>query len=112
MLNKGIFYHGLQTLGGGSTLGGLILGAMAVCIIDRQFMKSAGFALAGAVLTFFGLMHGEHIGIAQTPLVAVSYLVVSGILVACAKFSVPAALPEENGHESGEEEIAADSQPA
>jgi len=91
MLNKGIFYHGLQTLGGGSTLGGLILGATAVCIIDRQFMKAAGFALAGAILTFFGLMHGEHIGIAQTPLVAISYLVISGILLGCAKFALKAS---------------------
>jgi AGZA family xanthine/uracil permease-like MFS transporter len=88
MLSKGIFYHGLQTLGGGSTLGGLILGATTVCIIDRNFMKAAGFALTGAVLTFFGLMHGEHVGIAQTPLVAASYLIVSGILLGCAKFSL------------------------
>jgi len=93
MLNKGIFYHGLQILGGGSTLGGLILGATAVCIIDRTFMKAAGFALAGAVLTFFGLMHGEHVGVAQTPLVAASYLIVSGLLVGCAKFAVKADEP-------------------
>jgi AGZA family xanthine/uracil permease-like MFS transporter len=93
MLNQGIFYRGLQTLGGGSTLGGLILGATAVCIIDRHFMKAAGFALAGAILTFFGLMHGEHVGIAQTPLVAVSYLIVSGLLLGCAKFAVKANEP-------------------
>jgi len=94
MLNKGIFYHGLQTLGGGSTLGGLILGATAVCIIDRNFMKASGFALAGAIMTFFGLMHGEHVGIAQTPLVAVSYLIVAGILLGCAKLALnPGDLP-------------------
>jgi len=90
MMNKGIFYHGLQTLGGGSTLGGLILGATAVCIIDRNLVKAAGFAFAGAILTFFGLMHGEHVGIAQTPLVSISYLIVSGILLGCAKLTVPA----------------------
>jgi len=94
MLNKGIYYHGLQILGGGSTLGGLILGATAVCIIDRNFMKASGFALAGAIMTFFGLMHGEHVGIAQTPLVAVSYLIVAGILLGCAKLAVnPGDLP-------------------
>ena len=95
MLNKGIFYHGLQTLGGGSTLGGLILGATAVCIIDRHFMKAAGFALAGAILTFFGLMHGEHIGVAVSPVVAVSYLAIAGILVGCAKFAAVAPAPVE-----------------
>ena len=87
MINNGVFYRGLETLGGGSTLGGLILGAIAVFILDRNLIKAAGFALAGAVLTFFGLMHGSHIGFAQTPWVAASYLVVAGILVGCAKFS-------------------------
>jgi len=100
MLNQGIFYRGLQTLGGGSTLGGLILGATAVCIIDRTFKKAAGFALAGAILTFFGLMHGEHVGVAQTPLVAVSYLIVSGFLLGCAKFAVKADEPaSDDEHE-------------
>jgi AGZA family xanthine/uracil permease-like MFS transporter len=88
MLNQGIYYRGLQILGGGSTLGGLVLGAMAVCIIDRTLVKAAGFALAGAILTFFGLMHGEHIGIAQTPVVALSYLVVAVVLVGAAKLAV------------------------
>ena len=77
MRNEGVLYHGLQVLGGGSILGGLILGAIAVFIIDRNFMKAAGFALAGAVLTFFGFMHGERIGIGETPVVAVSYLMVA-----------------------------------
>ncbi len=52
-----------------------------------RFRKAAGFALAGAVLTFFGFMHGEAIGVAQTPLVAISYLVIALILVACARSS-------------------------
>jgi AGZA family xanthine/uracil permease-like MFS transporter len=95
MLNNGIFYRGLQVLGGGSTLGGLILGAAAVCIIDRHLMKAAGFALAGAILAYFGLMHGEHVGIGVSPLVAVSYLLVAGLLVVCAKFSAVVPVPIE-----------------
>lgn len=90
MKDQGVLYHGLQILGGGSILGGLILGAIAVCIIDRNFPKAAGFAFAGAVLTFFGFMHGEQIGIGQTPVVAASYLIVAGILAACSKFAVVA----------------------
>jgi AGZA family xanthine/uracil permease-like MFS transporter len=90
MLDQGIFYRGLEVLGGGSTLGGLILGATAVCIIDRQLVKAAGFTLAGAIMTFFGLMHGSGVGIAQSPLVSTGYLLVSLLLVACAKFAAPA----------------------
>jgi AGZA family xanthine/uracil permease-like MFS transporter len=69
-------------------LGGLILGAVAVCIIDRNFMKAAGFALAGAIMTFFGFMHGHQIGIAHDPTVALSYMVVAAIFAGCAKLVV------------------------
>jgi AGZA family xanthine/uracil permease-like MFS transporter len=95
MKNEGIFYNGLHVLGGGSILGGLILGAIASFIIDRKFKNAAGFALAGAVMTFFGFMHGERIGLAQTPVVAVSYLIVSGLLIACARVVVVAPRPVE-----------------
>ena len=40
MKNQGVLYDGLRVLGGGSILGGLILGAIAVFIIDRNFMKA------------------------------------------------------------------------
>ena len=106
MLNQGIFYRGLQVLGGGSTLGGLILGATAVCIIDRQLVKAAGFTLAGAIMTFFGLMHGSQVGIAQSPLVSTSYLLVSLLLVACAKFAEPAQ-PNIREHECEMAAVAA-----
>lgn len=104
MRNEGVLYHGLHVLGGGSILGGLILGAVAAFIIDRKFKNAAAFTLAGAVFTFFGFMHGERIGIAQSPLVAVSYLIVSGILIACAKFVVVVPKPAEEmagAHEAG-----------
>lgn len=84
----GILYHGLSVLGGGAILGGLMLGAITVFIIDRNFVKAAAFSLASAVLTFFGFMHGEAIGIGQTPTVAFAYLAVACVLFACAKVSV------------------------
>jgi AGZA family xanthine/uracil permease-like MFS transporter len=100
LTQNGILYHGLAVLGGGSILGGVILGAIGACIIDRHFMKAGAFALAGAGLTFFGFMHGEAIGIGQTPLVALSYLGVGAIMVGCAKFAkVAAKAPEEPVHE-------------
>ena len=83
----GVLYHGLETLGGGATLAGIILAAIVVFIIERDFAKSAAFALAGAVLTFFGLIHGEAIGIGSSIPVAISYVVVSAILLGCAKYA-------------------------
>lgn len=95
MKDQGVLYDGLRILGGGSILGGLILGAITVFIIERLFMKAAGFALAGALLTFFGFMHGEKIGIGESPVVAVSYLAIAVIFFACSKVTVEAVKPAE-----------------
>jgi AGZA family xanthine/uracil permease-like MFS transporter len=94
----GVLYHGLEVLGSGAILVSLILAAIAACMIDRAFKKAAAFALAGAILTFFGFMHSEAIGIGKTPLVAISYLGVALLLAACAKYAAvslkPAAITE------------------
>jgi adenine/guanine/hypoxanthine permease len=84
---SGVLYRGLEVLGGGAILGGLVLGAIAVFVIERKFYKAAAFALAGGALTFFGFMHGEAIGVGQSPTVAVSYLLVSLWLGGCARFA-------------------------
>jgi AGZA family xanthine/uracil permease-like MFS transporter len=89
LAQTGVLYHGLSVLGGGSILGGLVLGAIGVFVIERQFWKAAAFAAVGAGLTFLGFMHGEAIGFGQTPVVAVSYLAVAAIFIGCARFAVP-----------------------
>jgi AGZA family xanthine/uracil permease-like MFS transporter len=80
LANNGVLYHGLQVLGSGATLCGIILGSIAVMIIDGKLMKAAAFSLTGAVLTFFGLIHSEAIGVMKMPEVAVSYLLVAVFL--------------------------------
>ena len=89
----GVLYHGLEILGGGATLSGIILGAIAVFIIERDFIKAAAFSAAGAVLTFFGLMHSEAIGIGRTPTMAVSYLGITVVLMLCARYAEAAHRP-------------------
>ena len=82
----GVLYHGLEVLGGGAILGGLVLGAIGVFIIERKFSAAAAFAASGAVLSYFGFMHGEAVGIGGgfgvTPGVALAYAAVAGILLA------------------------------
>ena len=98
--NTGILYKGLATLGGGATLAGIILGAVTVFIIERQLEKAAAFAFAGSILTFFGLIHAEDLGIGQSPVVAVSYLGIAVMLYAFAKFAhVSPAVPFEMEHD-------------
>ncbi|MFH1342471.1 MAG: regulator [Pseudomonadota bacterium] len=93
---QGVLYHGLEVMGGGAILTGLVLGAIGVFVIERDFVKAAAFALAGAVLTYFGFMHGEAVGIGGglgvTPGVALAYAVVAAVFYALAKTG-PASLP-------------------
>lgn len=103
MAQSGIMYHGLGIMGGGSILAGLILAAVASFIIDRDFAKASAFAMAGAVLTFFGFMHGEEIGLARTPGVAAAYVAVAAILFGCAKLSGAVAITGEEEEEDEEE---------
>jgi adenine/guanine/hypoxanthine permease len=95
LAQTGVLYKGLEVMGGGAILAGLVLGAIGVFIIEREFMKAAYFAGAGAILTFFGFIHGEKIGFGQTPAVAVSYLAVAAVLVYCARFALVSAKPAE-----------------
>ena len=87
MAGEGVLLHGLEILGGGAVLAGLTLAAITVFIIERQLWRAAAFAAAGAALTFFGFMHGERIGVGESPAVAGSYLLVALFLAGCAKFS-------------------------
>jgi AGZA family xanthine/uracil permease-like MFS transporter len=96
----GVLYQGLDVLGGGSILTGLVLGAIGAFVLDKKFANAAAFALAGAVLTFFGFMHGQSVGIAVTPTVAVAYAIVAAFLFslsrspALASTAMPAVEPD------------------
>jgi adenine/guanine/hypoxanthine permease len=95
----GVLYHGLEVLGGGSILTGLVLGAIGVFVIEKKFTEAASFALTGAVLTFFGFMHGEAVGLAVTPTVAITYAIVAAFLFALSRSPamslVPRSAPEK-----------------
>jgi AGZA family xanthine/uracil permease-like MFS transporter len=102
MATNGVLYEGLTLLGGGAILSGLVLAAIGVFVIERRFELAAAFAMAGAILTFFGFMHGPEVGVAVTPGVALAYALVSGFLVACARLEwvervapAPTATPAE-----------------
>ena len=66
------------------------LGAIAVFVIDRQFARAAAFALAGAILTFFGLIHAEAIGLGRKPTMSIAYLMVAALLLVAGRIGVAA----------------------
>ena len=75
---------------------------MTVFIIERQLDKAGMFALAGAILTFFGFIHGEEIGVAQSPAVAIGYLAVSAMLFGFARFAEVSPAQPSVMHGEGE----------
>lgn len=87
---QGVLYHGLEVMGGGSILAGLVLGAIGVFVIERDFVKASAFALAGSVMTFFGFMHGEAVGLNVTPAVALAYAAVAVGLFALGRLGTSA----------------------
>ncbi|MDT0497299.1 regulator [Algiphilus sp. W345] len=95
----GVLYHGLEIFGSGAILCSVILASITACMIDRHFMKASVFALVGAVLTFFGFMHSEAIGVFKTPEVALSYLGVALILYICERFATEKTAQPYDGHE-------------
>ena len=95
LAGMGVLYDGLGRLGEGSILSGLVLAAIAVFIIERDFPRAAAFAAAGAVLTFFGFMHGPAVGFAVTPGLAAAYAMVGGLLYAAPRLGLlPLGLQE------------------
>ena len=105
LAQNGVLYHGLAVLGGGPTLAGVVLGAITVFLIERQFTRAAVTAAVGGVLTFFGFIHGEAIGIGSSPEVTVSYFGVALITYAAGRYAAsagPAALMPMIGTEAAE----------
>jgi len=97
----GVLYQGLDVLGNGSILSGLVLAAIGVFVIEREFVKASAFALAGAVLTYFGFMHGAAVGVGHglgvSPAVALAYAIVAAMLFVLARRTAAVAMPPAQG---------------
>ncbi|MEO3788327.1 hypothetical protein ABGB12_33790 [Actinocorallia sp. B10E7] len=81
LAGAGVVYHGLKSFGGGAILAGLILGAIAAFVIDRRFLWAAGYAGAGAALSFIGLVHGEEVRWGAAGQVSLGYLLAGLVLL-------------------------------
>ena len=61
----GVVYEGLAIFGGGAVVAGLILGAIAVFVIDREYTRAIVYTIAGAVLSILGFIHAVQLAIHQ-----------------------------------------------
>jgi AGZA family xanthine/uracil permease-like MFS transporter len=88
LAGNGVIYQGMQLFGGGATLAGLILGAIAAFIIDRAFEKAAIYAAIGAVLSFFGFINGTQLAIGNSAPIALGYAVLAGTCLVFGRTSI------------------------
>ena len=93
LATNGVIHLGLTKLGEGAVLAGMILGAIAVFMIDRRFYWAAGYSFLGAVLASIGLIHGAEVSLdfdAVQMKIALGYALMG---VVCLAFSLH-GLPE------------------
>jgi adenine/guanine/hypoxanthine permease len=57
----GVVYDGMAIFGGGAVVAGLVLGAIAVFIIDREYSRAIVYSTVGAVLAFLGFIHATQL---------------------------------------------------
>jgi len=84
--------YGLIALSQGALLVSMVWAAALAYILDRRFLPAAGWLLAGAVLSFFGLIHAydlnsagimNKLGIFAAPEFAISYAAAALFLAGC-----------------------------
>jgi adenine/guanine/hypoxanthine permease len=69
----GTIYGGMNTLGQGAVLVGMVLAAITVFIVDRKFLWAAAFSAFGGVLTLVGLIHSPKVHVFSGERVALGY---------------------------------------
>ena len=70
---------GMQLFGGGGTLAGLMLGAIAAFIIDRKFDRAGALCAGGGGAGVLRLHQWHVAGFANSAPVALGYLLIAGI---------------------------------
>ncbi|MFD2640226.1 NCS2 family permease [Piscibacillus salipiscarius] len=76
--------EGIVPLGQGAMFTAIILGAITVFVIDREFVKAGLFSLVAAGLSFAGFMHAPELALNAAPQYSLGYLIVAGMFVYCA----------------------------
>jgi len=61
----GVVYDGMTLVGGGAVVAGLVLGAIAVFVIDREYTRAIVYTIIGAVLSILGFIHATQLAFHQ-----------------------------------------------
>lgn len=66
LANSGVPLLGWQRLSGGDILVGMLIGAIGIYVIDKNFMRAAVYSFITAGLSLFGFVHASAIGFPTT----------------------------------------------
>jgi len=77
----GLEYEGMAILGAGAIIVSMIWSSITVLIIDRKLVKAAGVALTASIISFFGIIHAESVGIAANLDISAAYLIISILFI-------------------------------
>jgi len=94
LANAGVVYDGLHMLGNGAVLAGMVLGAIAVFLIDRRFYHAAAFCMVGAALSIVGLIHGDKVHVFTNPKIALGYALAGVTCVAISLLGAHVRVPD------------------
>jgi adenine/guanine/hypoxanthine permease len=79
--SNGLNYFGMMNLGAGSIIVGMILGSIAVYIIDHKFIHAAFTTIIAAVLTFFGIIHSGVVAVNANFEMTIGYLLITTLFI-------------------------------
>ena len=91
-----LYIYGIISLSQGFMLTCMILSAMMVFVVERQFFKAALWTVAAAVLSFFGVIHAyvltpsgvqNHFGFGAARAYAIAYLIATLLLLALHRYN-------------------------
>jgi AGZA family xanthine/uracil permease-like MFS transporter len=86
-----LYIYGIISMSQGFLLTGMVLSAMMVFVVEREFMKAAVWAAVAAMLSFFGIIHAyvlapsgiqNRFGFGAAKAYALAYLISAFLLVA------------------------------
>lgn len=78
---NGVPFEGWQRLSQGDIIIAMILSSIVYFIIDRNYTKASIYCAAGAVLSFFGIIHSGIFGINVSPAVSIAYVGAAVVLL-------------------------------
>jgi len=78
---NGLNYFGMMNLGAGSIIVGMILGSIAVYIIDHKFVHAAFTTIIAAILTFFGIIHSGVVTVNANLEMTIGYLLITTLFI-------------------------------